>query len=820
MRSQKYTRMKRFLMTVVGFIAMTLVSFSQVDYEFWFAAPFGNTDHAPYWPESYPYKVGGRPIYLRLATQDADADVMVTLPALGLTIANVSIAANSTASVDLTPYIANIQCSKQGNVVEDKGLYIRSNALITAYYEIASVLNTDIFSLKGQNALGKEFYTPFQNKMVNDPFHNGVGVPDNTVVQDSAFSYIVIVATQDHTIVNITPTTNCVGIPSGTTKSVTLDRGQTYVVRAKGQDVNSRLSGTYIKSTKPIAVTIGEDSAYPDYYTESGDCEDYIGDQIMPTSLAGRKYLIVQGQGYSQAKKNSNNFYELVAITAVKDNTVVMLNGAQYGSALNKGETVTLELTDPNSIYTFIETSNPVYAFHISGYHCEVAGALLPSVEMCTGSYKMGFVRTYGSQNDQEFYMNLMVKGDGEKDFLLNGSSNSVINNASFQSIDGTDWKVARIYFSRNDMPEGAYFLQNTTSLFHMGMMNSTAHDWGEGQGYRLMGSMYGYFSRFSDNFPSAKIVNNNDTSITVTRNTKVSLLADGGYKFSWKGYMWDGHDWALLDPPYYMNETDVENPYVVIGALGIYKYTATISTECYDDIERSVLIKIVEPVDLNEIHDTVCFTPGLSQNNDKSQYYNLFNLNDTIVGKKGLITGYYVDHFDRFVAAAPHTWANFEDTLLSSSKYKTTNGSFSTVSNPYSDEVNSSSSVGYLRKSGRNGQTADDRYTVSFDIDVSEDLLHLSKGGKFSFDVSYDETKTEQYCSSCASEHYIYVDLIDDSGLKLSLPAVASFPAIFAGSSSGDDDDDDVVKWQHVEADFSDFAGDVGFINTVRIRA
>ena len=145
MRTQKYTRMKRFLMTVVGFIAMTLVSFSQVDYEFWFAAPFGNTDHAPYWPESYPYKVGGRPIYLRLATQDADADVMVTLPALGLTIANVSIAANSTASVDLTPYIANIQCSKQGNVVEDKGLYIRSNALITAYYEIEP-LNISIIS--------------------------------------------------------------------------------------------------------------------------------------------------------------------------------------------------------------------------------------------------------------------------------------------------------------------------------------------------------------------------------------------------------------------------------------------------------------------------------------------------------------------------------------------------------------------------------------------------------------------------------------------------------------------------------------------------
>ena len=71
-----------------------------------------------------------------------------------------------------------------------------------------------------------------------------------------------------------------------------------------------------------------------------------------------------------------------------------------------------------------------------------------------------------------------------------------------------------------------------------MGMMNSTAHDWGDGQGYRLMGSMYGYFSRFSDNYPTAVIVSNNDTSITVTRNTKVSLLADGGYEFSWKSMM------------------------------------------------------------------------------------------------------------------------------------------------------------------------------------------------------------------------------------------------------------------------------------------
>ena len=62
---------------------------------------------------------------MRLATQDADADVTVTLPALGITIANLSIEANGTASVDLTPFIDNIQCSKEGNVKEVMCAYNR-----------------------------------------------------------------------------------------------------------------------------------------------------------------------------------------------------------------------------------------------------------------------------------------------------------------------------------------------------------------------------------------------------------------------------------------------------------------------------------------------------------------------------------------------------------------------------------------------------------------------------------------------------------------------------------------------------------------------
>ncbi len=827
---------KRFLLGIICLMGSVIAGYAQVDFEFWFAAPYANIDHAPQWPKEYQYKTGGRPVYLRLATQDADADVMVTLPATGKTIAKLHIDANSTETVDLTEIIDEIQCSNTQQIVENKGIYIRSNALITAYYEIASVLNTDIFSLKGQNALGKEFYAPFQNKMTNDTYHNrGFGEEEVTddcpncggvkenKLSDPAYSYLVVVATQNNTVVTITPTTRTVGGAKGESVSVRLNRGQTYVVRAYGQNLAARMSGTHITATKPIAVTIGEDSAYPDYYTKSGDCEDYVGDQIVPVSVVGRDYAVVQGQGFKSASQSSQNkgvdFKEIVAITAIEDGTTFTVNGASYGSTLNKGETVSVEL-DPNDVYTFIRANNPVYAFQVSGYKCEVAGALLPSVEMCTGSYKVGFVRTYGSEQDQEFYMNLMVKGDGEHDFLINGQKSDAIESATFTpvQIEGSDWKVARVYFSQSEMPEGAYYIQNKTSLFHMGMMNSAAHKWSDSEPYRLMGSMYGYFSRFSDNFPNAKIVNNNDTSITIVRGTKVSLLADGGYKFKWVGYMWNGHDWDLLDSPYYLNNPNVENPFAIIDGLGIYKYVATITTECYDDVERSVLIKIVEDVDLHNVHDTVCYTPGLSPDNDMSQYYDLFNLNDTIVGKNGLITGFYVDHFNKFVSADTVIVEDAE--VNRPAKAVAFNGSYSTVANPRIDDENSSDNVGYLRKTG---ETWSDKYTgasggdsqksVFLTLDVSASDLTLDKTDKISFDIRYDSTYLE---NNGVKEHRVYVDMVSRSGQSVSQWVTTLEPFNKVNNKA---DTTYTADWKHVELDMDDYKDQLSRIDTFRIR-
>ena len=70
------------------------------------------------------------------------------------------------------------------------------------------------------------------------------------------------------------------------------------MVRSVSELQMPRLGGTKITSTKDVAVTVGDDSMFPQDFTVNNDCEDYAGDQIVPTSIIGKEYWVVKGQGY------------------------------------------------------------------------------------------------------------------------------------------------------------------------------------------------------------------------------------------------------------------------------------------------------------------------------------------------------------------------------------------------------------------------------------------------------------------------------------------------------------------------------------------
>ncbi len=174
-------------------ISYNIICYSQVDNEFWFAAP--------------DVSVGDNnfdiPIVLRISTLNNASNVVISQPANPTFLPiNVNIPANSTTTVDLSSYIDNIE-NKPANTILNYGLHIVSDNLVTVYYEVVSSYcncNPEIFALKGKNAIGTQFFIPSQATYSNSTIHFPL-----------PFSSFDIVATENNTIVTINPKKNIVG---------------------------------------------------------------------------------------------------------------------------------------------------------------------------------------------------------------------------------------------------------------------------------------------------------------------------------------------------------------------------------------------------------------------------------------------------------------------------------------------------------------------------------------------------------------------------------------------------------------------------------
>ena len=461
---------------------------AQLDTEFWFAPPEltqSTNEGAP----------RDRPIQLVVSTLEKAAVVTILQPA-DLTFAPIvlNMPANTTQIVNLTPFIDRME-SKPHNTVLKTGLYIKSTNSISVYYEIKSVNNTDIFALKGLNALGKRFYTPFQthwdNSLGNSP---NFPPPANTLYNPTTFASFDIIATDDTTEVTVTPTKDLVGHPAGIPFSFMLNRGQVYSCRAASRFGPDHPAGSKIVSNKDVAVTIKDDMLRfnSDQISPSPQGADLAGDQLIPVDFLGKNYVLVKGG----LANNADRCY----ILATEDNTIVRVDGNPIPlDTLNEGEQYELRML--NQSY-FLTSNKNVCVWHISGIADQIGGAIIPSLN-CTGTNRIGFTRT----NAAQFIVNVITKSTAINNFTLNGDP-SLVPGSAFQTILGSNgWMFARITFSTSQIPAGTtLLLQNSgDELFHVGVTNYASG----------VGSNYGYFSNFSRlNLGSVKNVCQGDTAL------------------------------------------------------------------------------------------------------------------------------------------------------------------------------------------------------------------------------------------------------------------------------------------------------------------
>jgi gliding motility-associated-like protein len=706
------------------------LGFSQVDKDFWFSIPYANKNHGNNYDAGNGISFGGsQPLYLRMTSLDNPVSIHVFTPRnLSFLDTTITIGANSSAFINLTPYRDKLEVSQTISTIlngpEDKGIHIVSTDLISAYFENATILNPEIFTLKGKNANGTEFYTPFQTNWPNDLLHNyqkqKLSVTDwssyTRANPDSAFSAFDIVSTEDNNRVTITPTTDVVGHKKGETFTIVMQKGQTYSVRAISQGILSyanpipdandptvvyyqtvnsnkideNLSGSHVTSDQPIAIMVKDDSVFPNDVVGSGQCEDYVGDQIVPVTVIGKKYIVMNGNLNKVTAQGT--LTDWVFLVAVKDGTTLKIDGVQQAFSLAKGETFPYQI---QSQFVYIEASDSIYAFHISGYNCEFASAILPPINNCTGSDQVGFTRTYGTFAQEKFFANVLVRTGGEKSFTSDKDNiiANIINAKTFVQIPGSAWSAAQFEFTSAQLSVGPHILKNSSTYFHFSMINSTVFSWTKASTWsdatavindrpRLMGSSYGYFSSYNVVEPKAIIGNNNQKHIQVPQNVTVQLIAQGGFQYNWTAAKDVAGTWVDLTTPtnLYLNKVVGYNPiFDGTAPIGQYRYVADIWPACANEYRDTVYIEVLPPIAFHDVTDSICEdTPGSAL----GVGYNLNNLNDTIIGGKGKSLGYTVSDWLIYKRAGAQILDNVDNTRTLT--YGTpTNGTFtSSVSN------------------------------------------------------------------------------------------------------------------------------------------
>src|SRR5690606_38636799 len=129
--------------------------------------------------------------------------------------------------------------TKGTNTVRDFGFHITSDVPVTAYYQVKGA-DSEIYTLKGRNALGTHFIVPMEYTLTRKDVNSR--------------NSIQIVAREDNTTVTIKLSQACEGgIAAGQTVVKTLNRGQSLQFRSVDGAVGGQLRGTVVTSDKPVA---------------------------------------------------------------------------------------------------------------------------------------------------------------------------------------------------------------------------------------------------------------------------------------------------------------------------------------------------------------------------------------------------------------------------------------------------------------------------------------------------------------------------------------------------------------------------------------
>ena len=220
------------------------------------------------------------------ANVDKIKAIISALDACQVTISNpnttwtttVNVPQNGFVEVEI-PYIQAY--NENSEVIQNTGLLVSATDTISLAISNGAGNSFDASFVLPTQVLADEYIV--QNYMPSINFHT---------CTNTNRSCFVIVATEDNTIVDITPTKiTQSGRPANVMFNITLNRGQTYFVYSQQSVENGDLSGSRIKARDCKKIQVFNGNIYLTIPNAQSDGYEAIFEQAMPIAYWGKKFV-------------------------------------------------------------------------------------------------------------------------------------------------------------------------------------------------------------------------------------------------------------------------------------------------------------------------------------------------------------------------------------------------------------------------------------------------------------------------------------------------------------------------------------------------
>jgi len=263
----------------------------------------------------------------------------VSIPGQNYT-ADFTVTANKVTILDI-PHVAYISTA---GVVENQGIHITTEEPVVVFSHIyASDVSGSTIVLPTP-ALGREYFAISHENSKEFPMNEFV-----------SFAQFVVVATEDHTTVEITPTVITTDAKSANTPFIIeLMKGQVYQLQAEHDLTGSKIVSVTKRGEDCKRIAVFSGSTYTRLGCSEAESGDNLYQQLYPVNTWGKTFATVPSK--------TRWYGDKIRILAAEDGTKVTINGGAPVS-LAKGGFYDFRTTKSN----FIQATKPVlvvqYAF-------------------------------------------------------------------------------------------------------------------------------------------------------------------------------------------------------------------------------------------------------------------------------------------------------------------------------------------------------------------------------------------------------------------------------------------------------------------------